>query len=360
MGVTGNEAASNVFEAYIVLRDGARWHDVYKLTPGFCLSVGRDSTNRIIIADDRCSRRHCELFFGPGGWRIRDLRSSNGTQVNGVAIEGQLVLEDGDVVRVGSTELLYTLSFDRQLSPEQTPPMIESDTDSETQSDDASDTEAGINRVAEHGNNDDDDDEAEILEQKSRGRYQEVGNASLLRHDFADLYRLSSAMLGAEDVKSLAQVVLEGLTQVLTSDIGAVLLLPEPAIEVPSLEALSLIAYQAPDDMPYHRVSDRVSSVALRSGDGALALSVTTGLSGGSFQTLEDMKARSVICVPIRAGELTFGLIHQYSVTPEQALDGEALEFTLAVAEHMAGILAKMHLQQNLAAGLEKARSEAK
>ena len=53
--------------------------------------------------------------------------------VNGVAIEGQLVLEDGDVVRVGSTELLYTLSFDSQLSPEQTPPMIESDTDSETQ-----------------------------------------------------------------------------------------------------------------------------------------------------------------------------------------------------------------------------------
>ena len=54
------------------------------------------------------------------------------------------------------------------------------------------------------------------------------------------------------------------------------------------------------------------------------------------------MKAQSVICAPIRDGKAIYGLIHLYSLTPEHALDADALEFTLAVAEHMARILAKL------------------
>jgi hypothetical protein len=72
-----NDAQS---EAYLVLRDGAKWCDVYRLVAGHCLTIGRESSNRIVVADDRCSRRHCEVFLGPGGWVARDL--SNGTQVN--------------------------------------------------------------------------------------------------------------------------------------------------------------------------------------------------------------------------------------------------------------------------------------
>jgi transcriptional regulator with GAF, ATPase, and Fis domain len=112
--------------------------------------------------------------------------------------------------------------------------------------------------------------------------------------------------------------------------------------------------------MPYHRVSDRLSRVALTAGDGTLALNVAGDSSAGTFQTLEKMNAESVICAPIRDGTTIYGLIHLYSLTPDHALDADSLEFTLAVAEHMSGILARLTEQEQLAEGLARAKGEAK
>jgi pSer/pThr/pTyr-binding forkhead associated (FHA) protein len=40
------------------------------------------------------------------GWKVVDLDSTNGTQVNGVAVK-EHPLEDGDVIVVGATSLRY-------------------------------------------------------------------------------------------------------------------------------------------------------------------------------------------------------------------------------------------------------------
>ena len=125
------------------------------------------------------------------------------------------------------------------------------------------------------------------------------------------------------------------------------------------MDELRLVAFRAPDDTPYHRVSDRLSRVALTGGDGTLALNVSGDSSAGTFQTLEKMNAESVICAPIRDGKSIYGLIHLYSLTPDHALDADSLEFTLAVAEHMSGILAKLTEQEHLAEGLARAKGEA-
>jgi pSer/pThr/pTyr-binding forkhead associated (FHA) protein/tRNA A-37 threonylcarbamoyl transferase component Bud32 len=59
--------------------------------------------------DPEISRRHARLSRGSRGeLRIEDLGSSNGTFVNGERLEAARVLELGDVVRVGTTELAVT------------------------------------------------------------------------------------------------------------------------------------------------------------------------------------------------------------------------------------------------------------
>jgi|GEM_PF-230283 len=60
------------------------------------------------LEDRHVSRRHCELFRFPGGnqWLVRDLFSSNGTKVNGVAIGDQPVpVAEGGRVQIGTTVL---------------------------------------------------------------------------------------------------------------------------------------------------------------------------------------------------------------------------------------------------------------
>ena len=82
--------------AYLVIREGTKWSDVFRLIPGRTVTVGRASTNQIVIKDDRCSRYHAEIFLTQGRWTIRDLESRNGTMVGGQAVHGDYLLSPGE------------------------------------------------------------------------------------------------------------------------------------------------------------------------------------------------------------------------------------------------------------------------
>ena len=93
--------------AYLVIREGAKWTDVFRLTPGRTVTIGRASTNEIVIKDERCSRNHAEIFLTSGQWTVRDLDSRNGTTVRGEAVHGDRALIPGDVVRVAHCQMAF-------------------------------------------------------------------------------------------------------------------------------------------------------------------------------------------------------------------------------------------------------------
>jgi hypothetical protein len=70
-------------------------------------TIGRDSkvANIAVSDDSQLSRRHCSIELEHGVVVIRDLRSRNGTFVNGIRISAKHRLEDRDVIRVGDTEI---------------------------------------------------------------------------------------------------------------------------------------------------------------------------------------------------------------------------------------------------------------
>ena len=69
------------------------------------LMVGRADECDVRPLSDEVSRRHCVFLVDPAGLFVEDLRSRNGTFVNGVRIEGRRLLSDADIVRIGSLEL---------------------------------------------------------------------------------------------------------------------------------------------------------------------------------------------------------------------------------------------------------------
>lgn len=79
-------------------------HDV--VLRGDRLVIGRLNSCDICLQDGNASRRHAELVAHDDGWAIEDLGSTNGTLLNGHAVDSE-VLEDGDVITVGITELVY-------------------------------------------------------------------------------------------------------------------------------------------------------------------------------------------------------------------------------------------------------------
>jgi len=70
------------------------------------VTLGRATTNDVILGEGRVSRSHARLECSPSGCQIVDLGSSNGTRVNGVRVE-RAPLEVDDVISIGSAQLRY-------------------------------------------------------------------------------------------------------------------------------------------------------------------------------------------------------------------------------------------------------------
>jgi hypothetical protein len=72
------------------------------------LTVGRGTQNDVSIdGDEFASARHLRVEPRRDGVWVSDVGSTNGTYVNGVRIDRPRKLVQGDVVRVGETELRF-------------------------------------------------------------------------------------------------------------------------------------------------------------------------------------------------------------------------------------------------------------
>ncbi|MEU7846544.1 FHA domain-containing protein [Micromonospora parva] len=67
--------------------------------------IGRAPSGQVVINDPHLSRRHAEVWLAPEGPSLRDLGSTNGTWLNDRRITEVERLSDGDVIRLGRTEL---------------------------------------------------------------------------------------------------------------------------------------------------------------------------------------------------------------------------------------------------------------
>jgi FHA domain len=75
----------------------------YALQPGAHALAGRSSDMDILLEDTFVSSKHALFEVTPNGLQVEDLRSTNGTQVNGADIDGATLLQVGDQVAVGDT-----------------------------------------------------------------------------------------------------------------------------------------------------------------------------------------------------------------------------------------------------------------
>ncbi|GAB4113460.1 MAG: hypothetical protein Fur005_28870 [Roseiflexaceae bacterium] len=70
-------------------------------------TIGRESSNTIVVGSGRASRRHAMLRADAGGYVLSDLGSGNGTLVNGQQIKQEYRLRSGDLFEIGDELFRY-------------------------------------------------------------------------------------------------------------------------------------------------------------------------------------------------------------------------------------------------------------
>lgn len=70
------------------------------------ITIGRSPEADIVLLDEKASRIHCGVRLWDGEFYLKDLKSKNGTFVNGERVD-VAKLRSGDHVRVGSTTFTF-------------------------------------------------------------------------------------------------------------------------------------------------------------------------------------------------------------------------------------------------------------
>jgi predicted component of type VI protein secretion system len=74
--------------------------------------VGRDRQCHIRPHCQLVSQLHCAIAAWAGKVRVRDLQSRNGTFINGKPIHGEVVVKDGDQLKIGSLIFVFSIKED--------------------------------------------------------------------------------------------------------------------------------------------------------------------------------------------------------------------------------------------------------
>lgn len=96
---------------WIVIRRGPKLNEMYRLDKDV-VTLGRDEANDIPINDGEVSRYHLRLVRQNDMYALEDLGSTNGTQLNGVQVNGIKELKNGDTIMLGDAIILsYDLVY---------------------------------------------------------------------------------------------------------------------------------------------------------------------------------------------------------------------------------------------------------
>jgi transcriptional regulator with GAF, ATPase, and Fis domain/pSer/pThr/pTyr-binding forkhead associated (FHA) protein len=293
--------------SYLVIRDPAGDRRVQPLVEERRVTIGRAPTNQIVIADERASRQHAEVFPTVQGWAIRDLDSRNGTLLDGEPVLGDRTLGPGQVISIGLAEILFGSGE---------PPVLADET--------------GGTGAAQTGDMPADLREwhASITHRQARGRLLDSIRESADREPrvgraAAELCRLAFTLGQAADMASAGARALEAAAQAVGAARGAVLVpMPAPATPPrdPARTPLEAVATM-PTGQPAVTVPADVVAAVLHGDEAVLA--TVTGETGRV----------STLSAPVRIAGIPRGLVYLEITPPGGPPTVDDLEFVMAVCD---------------------------
>ena len=267
-------------------------------------SCGREASNRVLIADASLSRRHCVVTREGDAFRITDLKSLNGTYVNGAQVQEQ-TLAHGDHIRLGDSVFAFLISDD------EAPPVSSSVRFSDVH------LESGHTQQL----------------RREDARYFDAGKvqATLPREartsrDLNALLKVSAAIHASRSLANLQLQLLEMMADVIPAERGAILWAERE--DFGSVFGWDRGAGPGGEVI----VSRTIARRALVEDTAILSNDVPQYEGLGGMESLRAATVHSFLAVPITSLEKKLGVIWLASSSPLVSFDEEHLQLAVAIA----------------------------
>ncbi len=262
-------------------------------------TLGRGKQNSLRLMDPLVSRMHVKIESTNKGFRLEDLKSRNGTFLNGKQVRKHLISSD-DHIQIGATDFLFSV---REIS------MFEGSTPSAKI--------ASKKKVVES-----EGDELENIP-LSEDKLTETWNR------FKTIMRVNRTIANEFDMKKAFQKVLEEIFSILPADRGAIFSINE---EQGKLEILCSRTRDDTFEVKDILVSQTILSEVMEESLGLLIgdAQMDERFSRSDSISIEDI--RSALCVPLIQNDEMIGIIYLDVSGFKEAFTEDDLDLLMAIA----------------------------
>jgi Nif-specific regulatory protein len=269
------------------------------------VSIGRDSSNTVRVADALLSRRHCAARRAGEGFVLVDLDSLNGTFVNGRPVR-EHALAHGDEISIGESRIVF-LSGDAEVPAQDSNPVELSE---------RSMTARSTVRLKV----------SDVLA-PAEGSGEKASTLAALARDLTLLVKISTAINSVRGTDALQRELLRFVFEVVPAERGAILLLGEEG-EVVSEFALEREG-QSGEAV---KVSRTVVRQVVEEGEAFLGNDLFEGSGALSPESLKVSRISSLLCAPLTLFGRALGVIYLTAVDPSTHFDEDHLRLVSVIS----------------------------
>ncbi len=286
------------------------------------IGLGRDPSNVVQLHDTEVSRQHAQLRREGNDYQLVDLRSSNGTFVNGKRTDTHR-LSSGDHLQVGGTLMLYT-GPSEEVEPDLAGKI---DISSQTAVDERSHI---VHSVAPA-------EGARLFD--LRTPLPQESWLALARTNFQAMYHAALAVSHTLDIDQLLQRIMDVIFESLAPDRGCVMLLDQDTAKlVPKVRRMRERGQSG--DKPPGKAADTIADkitisktildYVMDRREGVLTTDAREDQRWSPAASIVQMGVREAICVPLQGRYGVVGVIYvDTSMTPQEVLQhGRTTKFT--------------------------------
>ena len=299
--------------------------------------IGRSPECQVILKDFGISRQHARIVVDEDGVRIQDLKSKNGTQVNGVPVV-EAPLKDGDRILLGKFQLSFSKTLEGKVVLDEAKPLSE---EAGTiirsvgeLSKLLSDTAAGPHPVAEKKT------APEVLEIEKSNRILRV------------LTRVAETLIAVRPVEEVLQQVMDIVFEHVPADRGFLMLNEEGSDKLIPM----VIKHRNADssDSGKISISKTIADRVMKDRVSILTSDALVDPRFGAGDSIRFHGIRSAMCAPLWNKEHVIGIIHVDSPMLTNCFGLNDLDLLTALANYAAVAVERARLNQKLVAEEKK------
>lgn len=297
--------------------------------------IGRSPECQVVLKDFGISRQHARIVVDEDGVRIQDLKSKNGTQVNGVPVV-EAPLKDGDRILLGKFQLAFSKTLEGKVVLDEAKPLSE---------------EAGtiIRSVGELSRLLSDTAAQPAAEKKTAPDVQEIEKSNRI---LKVLTKVAETLIAVRPVEEVLQQVMEIVFEHVPADRGFLMLNEEGSDKLIPM----VIKYRNADssDSGKISISKTIADRVMKDRVSILTSDALVDPRFGAGDSIRFHGIRSAMCAPLWNKEHVIGIIHVDSPMLTNCFGLNDLDLLTALANYAAVAVERARLNQKLVAEEKK------